>query len=320
MERLCYLPAMPSFRCAGPLLALCLAACSPAAKAPRQVVHDLVALFPAAEARHEVGGIDFGSFEARAHLVSGWSRNERAEDGMSFVWSQGEVSVVEFFLSAPRDLQAAIRCAPLLPPDGLQQALRPELNGHALAEVVLAPGMRDYVIALPRTALVEGTNRLVFRYRFISEPSRDTGHRRLAVQWDALRFRAVRQPAAELPRSEKGALYLPYGSGLVYFLDLSADCRGSRPGAPRAAISKSWPRRREESPRRGTSRRARRRGPWSCRAGGPASSVWPCAPWLRSPTPKAVSGWRPRPCSRPGPVQAAKPRRSARAPARPGRT
>jgi arylsulfatase A-like enzyme len=214
---------MSPFRSAGLWLGLFLAACSPAAQAPRQVVHDLVALFPAAEARREVGGIDFGSFEARVHLVSGWSRNERAEDGTSYVWSQGEVSVVEFFLSASRDLQAAIRCAPLLSPDGVQQALRPELNGHALAKVALAPGMRDYVIALPRTALVAGTNRLVFRYRFVSEPSRDTGHRRIAVQWDALRFRAVRQPAAEPPRSEKGALYLPYGSGLVYFLDLPAE-------------------------------------------------------------------------------------------------
>jgi choline-sulfatase len=201
-------------------LALCLLSCSPRKTLPLETVHDLVALFPVAEVRREIGGVDFGTFEARASLGSGWSRNERSEDGTTFVWSLGEASEVEFFLAAPRDVQAALRCAPLPASGGPSQAMRLDLNGHDLGAVELAPGMHDYVINLPRAALVAGTNHLTFRYRIVSEPSRDTGHRRLAVQWDALRFRPVRASGAEPPRREKDALYLPFGSGLVYFLDL----------------------------------------------------------------------------------------------------
>lgn len=214
---------MSSFRWAALAVALCLLSCSPGKTLPRETVHDLVALFPVAEAHREVGGIDFGSFEARASLGSGWSRNERSKDGTTFVWSQGEASEIELFLSTPRDVQTAVRCAPLPTSGGPPQTMRVEVNGHGLGTVELAPGMHDYVISLPRAALVAGTNRLTFRYRIVSEPGRDNGHRRLAVQWDALRFRPARASGAEPPRSEKGALYLPFGSGLVYFLDVPAD-------------------------------------------------------------------------------------------------
>jgi len=204
---------MSRLRRAAAVLSLCVLACS-RPKPPLETVHDLVALFPVAEVGSEVGGLDFGTREARAALVSGWSRNEVAADGMSFVWSQGDASVVEFFLAAARDLQVAIRCAPWVTP----QSMQVEINGRALGRVVMAPGMREYVIALPRAAVAAGTNRLAFRYATVSAASADTGHRRLAVQWDALRFRAVRRP--DPPHPEPGAVYLPYGTGLVYFLDV----------------------------------------------------------------------------------------------------
>ncbi|HEY2739485.1 MAG TPA: sulfatase, partial [Thermoanaerobaculia bacterium] len=154
---------------------------------------------------------------------SGWSRNEHDPDGGTFVWSLGEVSVLSFFLAAPRDLQVVVRCAP---PEGSPQAMQVDLNEHPLGTVELAPGMRDYEIALPRAALAGGTNRLAFHYRNVSEPSRENGHRRLAVLWDALRFRPVRPGGSEAPRNEEGAagaLYLPFGSGIDYFLDLSTE-------------------------------------------------------------------------------------------------
>jgi len=198
----------------------CLAACSPAKKTPREPVYDLAVLLPAAEVRREVGGIDFGSFDARPFLESGWSRNEHDPGGGTFVWSLGDVSILTFFLAAPRDLQAVVRCAP---PEGSPQAMQIDLNGHPLGSIELAAGMRDYEIALPRTALLGGTNRLAFHYRNVSEPTRETGHRRLAVLWDALRFRPVRPSGSEAPRSEKGSLYLPFGSGIDYFLDLSTE-------------------------------------------------------------------------------------------------
>src|SRR5215470_891079 len=84
---------------------VCLAACSPAKQAPRETLYDLAALFPAAEVHREVGGIDFGSFAGRAFLESGWSRNEHSANSETFLWSLDEVSVLNFFLTAPRDLQ-----------------------------------------------------------------------------------------------------------------------------------------------------------------------------------------------------------------------
>jgi arylsulfatase A-like enzyme len=210
---------MPLLRRAGLALPLCLLACSPEPQT-RVTVHDLAALLPVAEVRREVGAIDFGSAAGREHLASGWHRNEHGRDGRSFVWSRGAASVVELFLAAPRNLRAELRCAPIPTGDGRPQSMRVELNGRPLGTVALAPGMRDYVIALPRAAQVAGVNRLTFRYRAVSAPHPDNGRRQLALQVDLLRLRPARQPGAAPPRSAQGALVLPFGTEVVYDLDL----------------------------------------------------------------------------------------------------
>ncbi len=223
---------MPALRRTAVLAAFAFLACSPARRAPRKV-HDLLALFPLADVRQEVGTIDFGTPAGREHLAGGWYPNERSADGATYVWSRGEASVVEFFLAAPRDLKAEIRCAPFDAP-GPPQRLSLAANGRPLAALDLAPGMHGYSFALPRAALAAGTNRLELRYGSVSEPSRENGHRRLAVRVDALRFVPI--AAAEPPRIETamaeageageagamGSLYLPYGSGAVYYLDVPA--------------------------------------------------------------------------------------------------
>jgi arylsulfatase A-like enzyme len=204
-----------TIRWVGLSLAACLLACSPAPK-PRETVDDLAVLFPVAEVHREVGDIDFGSFAGREHLTSGWYQNERDRTLGTFVWSKGDASDVEIFLAAPRDLRAEIRCAPVAVP-GPPQTLRVEVNGRPLGTVVMSPGMRDYTIALPRALLVSGTNRLRFRYR---NAIQDAKRRQLAVQWDRLRFRPLRPEGAAPPRSEQGAIYLPFGTEAVYFVDL----------------------------------------------------------------------------------------------------
>jgi choline-sulfatase len=201
---------------------LCLAACSPGREAPRETLHDLAALFPVAEVRREIGSLDFGSAEGRSQLTSGWYRNEHSRNGGSFVWSKGEASEVEIFLAAPRDLRLAIRCAPFLAGDP-PQSMRVEVNGKGLGTAVeLSPGMHDYTIAVPAALLVAGKNRLTFRYRTVSAPTVDTGRRQLAVQWDALRFEPGRPAGPEPPRSEKGALHLPFGTEVTYFVEVPA--------------------------------------------------------------------------------------------------
>jgi choline-sulfatase len=212
---------MPIFRRIFPALILCLTACSPGRQAPRETLHDLAALFPIAEVRREIGSLDFGSAEGRSHLTSGWYRNERSRDGGSFVWSKGEASEVEIFLATPRDLRLALRCAPFAVP----QSMRVEVNDQALGPagtIELSPGMHDYTVAVPAALLMAGTNRLTFRYRAVSAPTVDNGRRQLAVQWDALRFRPARQAVPEPTRSEKGALHLPFGTEVAYFVEVPA--------------------------------------------------------------------------------------------------
>jgi arylsulfatase A-like enzyme len=214
---------MPApFRRALPILILCLAACSPSREAPRGTLHDLAALFPVADVQREVGSLDFGSPEGRSHLTSGWYRNERDRGGDTFVWSKGEESEIEIFLAAPRDLRAEIRCAPI-DTGGLPQTMQVAVNGRRLGTVAMSPGMRDYVVAVPKAMLAAGANRLTFHYGTVTAPSLDNGRRQLAVQWDALRFRPGREPAAAPPQSdERGALHLPFGTQVTYFVEVPA--------------------------------------------------------------------------------------------------
>ncbi len=201
---------------------LALGAC--AAEAPDANAYDLAADLPVAEVRKEVGGIDFGTAAARGHLAAGWYGNERVEwGGPTFVWSRREVSVLEFDVFAPRDLRTEIRCMPFPLAGAPPQSLAVELNGRRIADLILAQGFRDYAFTLPGDALTAGRNRLAFRYRWTTPPERGAG-RRLAVAWDALRFRPAPEASAEEPRVEgEGGgrtLFVPFGVEVGYFLEI----------------------------------------------------------------------------------------------------
>jgi arylsulfatase A-like enzyme len=198
---------------------MCFAACSPA-KQHLAPVSDLAALLPLAEVRQEAGQIDFGTPGARSHLRSGWSFDEGGgRRGPTIVWSQGEVSTVELFLAAPRDLRAGLRCAPFDSGDRGPQAVTVELNGRPVGTVTLRPGLNDYTLELPRAAEVAGTNRLAFRYRWVTR----SGDRDLAVAWDLLTLRPSLANAAGPPRSEAGSIVLPFGTEVALFLEVPAE-------------------------------------------------------------------------------------------------
>jgi len=204
------------------LVSVSLGAC--AGEEPRERSYDLAADLPLAEVRKEVGGIDFGTAAARGHLLAGWYGNERAEwDGPTFVWSRREVSILEFDVFAPRDLRAEIRCMPFALPGAPPQAMAVELNGRRIADLELTQGFHDYAFTLPGDGLVTGRNRLAFRYRWATPPERGAG-RRLAVAWDALRFRPAPEASAEEPRvegrGEERALFVPFGVEVGYYLEL----------------------------------------------------------------------------------------------------
>ncbi|HYU34009.1 MAG TPA: sulfatase [Thermoanaerobaculia bacterium] len=206
-------------------LALTLAACSPTPSAPKRVavVHDLVTELPAAELHREVGTIDFGTAEARVALGEGWYQNEGGgQRGPTIVWSKGRRSILNFWLAAPRALEAEVRCAPYDPQDGQPQVVTIELNGHRVGELSLRSKLNDYAIELPRESQVAGENRLDFRYRRVTR----FGHRHLGVSWDLLRFTPGPPASAELPRaatrpgSPTHALFLPFGTEAGYYFAL----------------------------------------------------------------------------------------------------
>ncbi len=209
----------PRSRSAALALAFALGACA-RTQGPLEPVHDLAALLPVAEARREVGQVDFGTAAARTHLASGWYRNEGGgRQGPTVVWSKGKISVVEIFLAAPRDLRAELRCAPFEAGDKALQTMTVELNGQRVAELTLSPKLHDYTVELPREAQVAGRNRLAFRYRRVIRYD----HRDLAVSWDLLRLRPARASAVEPPRAEAGTLVLPFGTEAVYYLDVPSE-------------------------------------------------------------------------------------------------
>ena len=195
--------------------------------------HDLVALLPQAAIRSPTSFIDLGSTEGRTHLRAGWSGSwSRKRDGaqpVTFVWGIGKHSTVEFTAYRAQDLTLTFRCLPFRYAGAPTQRIRVLLNGSAAAEVPLRFGLHEYQTALPASLVVAGRNRLRFEYAYATRPSEvdpaSEDLRPLAVAWDYLRFHPPGDPPLSRPASIRGetALYLPFGSRVDYYLQLSPD-------------------------------------------------------------------------------------------------
>jgi len=136
---------------------------------------------------------DFGTLDARSYMREGWSFDEKSSDGTTFVWSEGKKSVLEFFLSDPREIQMSFRCYPLALPGSPSQTIAVVLNGKEIDHVVLhEPGFAEYRIVLPNEAVMPGENRLEFRYTYARAPKDiipgAADVRQLAVSWDYIRL------------------------------------------------------------------------------------------------------------------------------------
>jgi arylsulfatase A-like enzyme len=180
-----------------------------------------VAELPLAEDLQEVSLIDVGSDTARRHLVRGWYLDEMAGDGTSFAWSEGAESEIEFALLKVRDLVAELRCRPLEIPGEGRQTVSIVVNGNDLQELRLASGFASYRLPLPASALREGRNRVVLRYRYAVSPrelGRSDDWRRLAIAVDWLRLGAGENPPPPEASADGSGLLLPGGSALRYHL------------------------------------------------------------------------------------------------------
>lgn len=197
--------------------ALLLAACAGEPGAQLARTDDLVAELPAADVVSEIHHLDLTQGAPREVLVAGFS------EGPSFLWAEGERSLVDLPLVRRRDLTLWIDGRPFPLADGTSQTVTVSLNGHQLETFEMTPGRGTYRVALPEERLVAGRNRLRFAYGYARAPSEErpgsTDDRRLAMAWYSLGVEPD-GPAPGEPRADEDTLFLPYGSAVDYYLAL----------------------------------------------------------------------------------------------------
>ena len=199
-------------------------------------VRDLIADMDLAQVQREPGVVDVGTPEARTLLRKGWSPDE-AEDGRTFVWSDGPESELEFFLAAPRDVPLTLRGTPYAAPDTPTQRVTVLLNGETVGRLAAPRGGLEARVTLPGRHLRAGENRLVLRYAWTRPPWKES-RRRSAMAWDLLRFETGADEASRV-RAAGDRLSLPFGTRLSSFQHLPAGAvlaiddlraRGGEPG------------------------------------------------------------------------------------------
>ncbi|MDJ0847405.1 MAG: sulfatase [Myxococcota bacterium] len=211
-----------------------LLACQPAG--PTRDL-DLTQIFELAEAATETELIDFGTPEARAHLLRGWGFNQRPGDGRSFVWGLGERSVLGIRVGEPRELRVRFRCWPARLEGAPEASLEMFVAGAKVGEARLEPRPSWYAVRVPPTVLVAGENRIELRYaRHAPSQGPPPGVPALgAVAFDRLEIPSARSfglpqlaggaeppEAAEPPERLEPVLRLPFRSSLSFFWRLPA--------------------------------------------------------------------------------------------------
>ncbi len=202
-----------------------LVACSGEPGAELALSHDLLAELPAADVISEVAHLDFTRDAARRYLVSGFSRREPGRgELLSFLWAEGEESLVELPLVRRRDLTLVIDGRPFVLEDGTRQTVTVHLNGHELESLELRQRRDTYRVALAKEHLVVGRNRLRFTYGYARAPSEvrkgSTDDRRLAMAWYSLGVEPGPETDPGEPRADGEVLFLPYGTAVDYYLAL----------------------------------------------------------------------------------------------------
>jgi arylsulfatase A-like enzyme len=215
-------------------LAVALAgACSPAAdRAPRlRLVDELPRVAVHATTRR----LDFGEFATRDHFVAGWSIDERAKDGSTWVWSLGRHSSLVFWWYGDGAARLRVRLRPVPPAPGVDSPLAVELrlNGQVVATRDLdGGGFRIVEVPLPAQTLRLGDNLLELVSAGVVRPL--GGEKRdltVAVDWLAIDPReatdgAANQPdAASSPAVAGDSIALPSGHGLRWCFSARQDER-----------------------------------------------------------------------------------------------
>ena len=144
-----------------------------------------------------VSHLTFGQGTTRKWMRSGWYQDETA-GSVSFVWSEGEKSIIEVPLATGQDLRMTFECQPMQFPGSPEQTVTVVINGHALQPVRLRPTTSTYSVVLPKTAIAEPLNMLEFRYAYARRSSEvlpgSSDSRVLGVAWHSISFTGIDRP------------------------------------------------------------------------------------------------------------------------------
>jgi hypothetical protein len=142
------------------------------------------------------GVVDLGAPEARGHLGSGWSQDEKWGD-RTMVWADAPESTVWWSLPRAADFLVTVTLRPFAFPSAPPQSVRVLVNGKFVVEIAVAgDAWRSHSFRLPRSLLAPGVNTLRFVYGYVASPSKvlpgNPDHRTLAVAMDSIEFREER--------------------------------------------------------------------------------------------------------------------------------
>lgn len=192
-----------------------MSACRERLETESVVTADLSARFAVATVQTETSSIDFGTAEARRHLVSGWSRDMTDGNNRSLVRSVGEQSTLRFFIFEPRTTAIRFRCRPRAGLTSIS-SLEIRLNGATAGSVELEPRLKTYELEVPADLLIGGENLLSFAYVFAGSPAQESTAEVVdltSVGWFNLNIGGSQTPI-EPPVTDptRQVLYLPYGT------------------------------------------------------------------------------------------------------------
>ena len=181
---------------------------------------DLVALFGLAELESETEQIEFGSPEARSHLLEGWSFNQKTPEGRDFVWGLGSRSLLRIGVGEARDLRLRFRAWSALSSEGEPPSLEVVVAGQGVGSTPLRPGAAWYSVPIPGALLVPGENRIEFRYSAGEATSGEpVDPERQSVAFE--RLEVMQAASFGLPEvladAEKPVLRVPFRSSLAYY-------------------------------------------------------------------------------------------------------
>ncbi len=126
--------------------------------------------------------VDFGKITARSFLAKGWSGDEKADDGVDFVWGLGKESTLVIPLKDKKPKYLFMRVMPIKP-----QQIKLYVNNELITQEYINKGWHDYKIDLGNAKWISGNNLIEIQYSGYKRSKSDPRAR--AILWDHCRFK-----------------------------------------------------------------------------------------------------------------------------------